>query len=193
MKILTRSCIALILISLVFPCALAQESTLKEKVKKFKNSRRFSVRYDRFDDRTFVTVGPFFLDHDLLDPNNNFQMASGFSFAGASQSQPVEQYQLIFLSSDEDWKFSDNSDLKAIVDGERMALGEASRKSKVDSTWMGEVKTKETLLIDVPADVFNKIAHAKKVEMRLGKKEFKIKEEHRHAFRDLLSLTETSK
>lgn len=169
----------------------AQNSVLKEKIKKFKNSKRYDVRYDKFDDQTLVRVGPFFLSADLLNPSNNFQMMAAFSYAGQSNGQPVEQYELVFISNGQDWSFLDDRDLKAIVDGERKSFGEAKRKGDIGRNWLGEVRVKEALFVTVPAEDFRKISEAKKVEMRLGRKEFKLKDEHLQAFRDLQSLAAT--
>jgi hypothetical protein len=40
----------------------------------------------------------------------------------------------------------------------------------------------------VPKDVFVKLSQAKTIEMRLGRKEVKLKDEHTQAFRDLITL-----
>jgi hypothetical protein len=169
--------------------ASAQDPALKEQVKKFKNGKRYSVRYDKFDDRTVVAVGPFFLDHELMNPNNNFQMYIGFSFAGGGKPEDVTGYHLLFISNgNRKWSFTDDSTLKAIIDGERLNLGEASHKADVGRRMFGELNLKESLYVSVPADVFGGLAKAKEVEMRLGRKEFTLKGEHLQAFKDLYSL-----
>lgn len=183
---------ALVLASLLAgaaPCR-AQQPALRERTKKFKNSRRWDVRYDKFDDVTTVRVGPFFVSAELLNPNNNLQLYTGFSFAGSGEPKTVEEFQLLFVSnSDDRWNYLDDSTLKAIVDGERVSLGEATRKSDVGRRLFGEINLKESLLLRVPRATFERLARAERVEMRLGRKEIKIKDEHLQAFRDLLSLS----
>jgi hypothetical protein len=177
-----------LLLLLAVPFAFHAQD-LKSQIKTFKNSRRFKVVYDKFDDTTLVTVGPFYLDADFMEPDNNFQLAAGFIFNGSGQPKDVSDFNLVFIANgDRDWKFLENRMLKMIVDGERMSFGEADRSSKIGKNWLGEVRLKETLFVSVPKDVFVKLSQARTIEMRLGRKEIKLKDEHTQAFRDLLTL-----
>jgi len=45
----------------------------------------------------------------------------------------------------------------------------------------------ETLAVSLPYDVFVKIANGKTVKMQAGRREFKLKEEHLEALRDIVS------
>jgi len=57
MKLKSLTLCLLLLFSAV--AVSAQEQAFKDKIKHFKNSRRFSVRYDKFKDVTWITVGAF--------------------------------------------------------------------------------------------------------------------------------------
>lgn len=181
--------IGLLIVLLLIPTQSAPEATFKQRVAKFKNSKRFEMRYDKFDDRTLVKVGPFYLWNELLKPENNFQMAAGFAFTGQKLAEQVDQFALIFVVNGDNWKFLEGRTLKMIADDERFDLGEADRTGKVGRSFFGDVRVKESLIVAVPAEVFAKMMTAKKVEMRLGQREFKLKDEHLQAFRDLMSLT----
>ena len=163
---------------------------MQKQIKSFKNSKRFRVSYDKFDDATVVIVGLFFLDYAKLNPDNNFQMGAGFGYHGSGVPHDVNQFQLIFVANgDYDWSFLDDRTLKLIVDGERLSLGEADRTGKVGHNWLGKLNLRESMIVNVPAEVFLKLGQAKNVEMRLGRKEIKLKDEHLQAFRNLAELS----
>jgi hypothetical protein len=154
------------------------QSDLEAKTKSFKNNKRFQVTYDRFKDRTWVTAGPF------IDRVN---ITASFTFEGERQTRPISDVMLILDSHSNTWRFLNNRDLYAIVDGERLELGEGRRTGYV-STGYRSVGVTERLIFDVPLAVFEKFSTAKSVELKVGFIEFALKNEHVIAFRDLLSL-----
>jgi len=70
-----------------------------------------------------------------------------------------------------------------LVDGE-ISLGRAARDSDVE---LGSMK--KFLAVNLPYTTLLKIANGKNVDMKLGRKEFKLKDEDEHleGFRDLAS------
>jgi hypothetical protein len=161
-------------------------SDLKQKIKTFKNNRRFSVRYDKFKNSTHVSVGPFNIGGDkaYIFSGAMLGMGADFFFQGQTLKEGVEEIYLVFDSRSKDWRFLDGRDLYAIVDGERMELGKGERSSDVRR---GSVS--ELIIYKLPIDTFSKIANAKAVELKVGSIELKLKDEHLIAFKDLLSLT----
>jgi hypothetical protein len=159
---------------------------LKQKTKTFQNNRRFSVDYDKFKDSTHVSVGPFNIgsDSEYVFSNARLGMQADFFFSGQVLNDFVQDIYLVFHSGGRKLRFSDHRDLFAIVDGQRMELGQGERSSDV----LRGGSVSETLIFKVPTDTFNKIANAKAVEMKVGPTELKLKDEHLIAFRDLLSL-----
>jgi hypothetical protein len=107
---------------------------LKQRIKKFKNSGRFSVGYDKFKDITDVSVGPF-----AISPVNGsvLGMNAEFSFAGQTVRRMSYVVLLVFSSYSAfrgaGWTFVDHRDLYGIIDGERMGLGEGAWKSHVSN------------------------------------------------------------
>ena len=165
-----------------------EEAGLKQQIKKFKNSRRFLVKYDKFKDRTVVRVGPFGLTGSMeyALTNTMIGILAGFGYEGAAIQKSVEAFSLGFTYSGKEWEFLKDRDVYALVDGERMQLGKADRASDIN---LGSVE--ELLSVSMDTATFNKIANAKVVEIKVGNREFKLKNEHLQAFRDLESLTKT--
>jgi len=157
---------------------------LKQRIKTFKNSGRFSVRYDKFKDITDVSVGPF-----AISPvkGSVLGMNAEFSFAGQAVQEDLSVVRLVFSSYSAfrgaGWTFVDHRSLYGIIDGDRTELGEGAWKSHVSNLSF------EELVFTLPIATIRKIAGAKTVELKVGLVELKLKEEHLIAFKDLLSLT----
>jgi hypothetical protein len=86
--------------------------------------------------------------------------------------------------------------LYAIIDGERQELGIGIREVQDERGFvaaMGGVRKSERLSFPMERDVFARIAKAKIVEMKIAQFEFKLKDEHRQAFRDLMSLADADR
>lgn len=172
------------LLLILLLCFSLAAQTPQEKIKTFKNNKRFDVRYDRFKDRTHITTGPFFI-RDL-----SFQMSATFYFEGATQKEPVKTVWLLFDSTTSDWQFLDYRELFVIADSQRLELGQGVRSGKVNPSYSrySRVTVSERLGFELPLATFEKIANAKTVDLRVGRYEITLKDEHLIAFRDLLSL-----
>lgn len=157
---------------------------LKQRIKTFKNRGRFSVSYDKFKDITDVSVGPF-----AISPvrSSVVAMDADFFFGGQTLQEDVTAIHLVFTSYSAyrtgEWTFGEHRELYAIIDGERMELGEGSWKSHIGGL------SSESIIFTLPIATFRKIAEAKLVELKVGSVELKLKDEHLIAFKDLLSLT----
>jgi hypothetical protein len=159
---------------------------LRDRAKKFKNGKRFFVKYDKFKDQTMVFVGPFSLTGSMeyAFTSSTISIYAAFVFKGQKTDQPVDTLTLGFVHTGKEWQFLKSSDVYVLADGERMVLGEGSRDSDLK---IGSVE--ETVEVTLSADMFSKIANSKVVEMKVGSREFKLKDEHLQALHDLLSLT----
>lgn len=170
---------ALVFLALsICPCALGQTDGLQQRIKTFRNSKRFAVNYDRFKDQTRVSVGPFIPKSVTIEAR--------FYFKGKQLADPITDAYLMLRSYGSDWRFLNNRTLYAIIDSERINFGEGNRVSFIQ---LGSVS--ETLIFTVPIETFKKLAHAKSVEFKVSDAEFSLNDEHLQAFRDLLSLTLT--
>ena len=158
-----------------------QTQDLNERIKAFRNSGRFSVKYNKFEDYTHVRVGPFFIGGTSAYIMSGRQLEMSASFI--KEKGPVNTVYLLFRAEGKDWTFLKDRDLYALVDGERMSLGEGERDSDIR---LGLVS--ELIVFGIPLASFAKIANAKSAELKVGRIELTLKDEHKEAFRDLLSL-----
>ena len=184
MKHLTRISLCIIFaLACVASCMAQYVKPAPAKIK-LKHKSRIGMMYDKFKDESTVIVGPYFLTSGMeyALTNSQFQMMAAFTFTGQKLEKPVDHVTLAFLSSSKEWTFLQDQDLYVLVDGERLSLGKAERDSDIK---LGGVK--EYLGVSLPYDTFLKIANGKNVEMKLGPKEFKLKDEHLEGFRDLAS------
>jgi hypothetical protein len=76
-------------------------------------------------------------------------------------------------------------DLFIVVDGERMKLGTMVLATQnIDTNQLTDV-FHEVLEVDVPYKIFNKMARAELVEMRVGQTAFELQQKNMDALRDL--------
>lgn len=178
-----------LLLILALAVSVQCQSDLKAKTKSFRNSKRFSVEYDKFKDQSVVSVGPFSTSSESKRARGMFGIYARFLFPGSQVEAPVKTFYLGIVCYGRDWQFLHTDKVYLLIDGERLVI-EAQRNSKIgDSRWSS--LTSEWLIIPVDADVFQRMVKAKSVELKAGNFETKLKEEHQTAFRDLLSLSKT--
>jgi hypothetical protein len=155
----------------------------KERIKSFRNSKRFEVKYDKFTDETRISVGPFLVGSfkAYFMRGSQLEMSALFFMT----KSPVKEIYLVFESSSRDWRFLRNSELYALADGERLAFGEAD---DTDSRIRGR-GVSEAVSYAIPLDAFFKLAKASHAELKIGNIQLELKDEHLEAFRDLYSLS----
>ena len=182
----TLRTLALILVVVLFPfLGHSQTKELQQKVKGFKNNKRFAVTYDKFKDISIVSV--VFVTSGtarLMVTGSMYLMEASFGFRGQELNSSVDTFYLAFDHTGKEWDFLRNRDLYLIIDGERVSFSDGHHDGKV-----GGGGISERLLFEIPRDTFTKIATAKSVELRVGSYQTKLKDEHLQAFRDLMSLT----
>lgn len=165
--------------------AVIPTQNLESKIKTFRNHSRFSVKYDKFKDRTVVDVGPFVVGGDMKYAlsGSRLYMTGRFSRSGSEGKSPAT-FSLWFRATGRDWEFLKTRNLYALIDGTRFDLGEG----KYDAD-LRRRNVSESLGFPVPVDVFQKLGAAKSAELKIGRIELTLKDEHKEAFRDLLSLS----
>ena len=180
----------LVILALLLLCLTPTPQDLESKIKTFRNHKRFSVRYDRFKDRTTVDVGPFVVGGNMryFATNSQLYMTALFTYSGQTVTAPVERFAFWFRASGKNWEFLKSRELYAIADGERFDFGEGHYDGDVSGSYWG-VGVSETLGFVIPVASFEKLGKADNVELRIGDFELKLKDEHKEAFRDLLSLS----
>jgi hypothetical protein len=153
--------------------------TLKAQIKTFKNQKRYGVRYDKFTDVTTV-----WFRFDLNEGGR--RLGAILKFTGGGDATRY----VVYEDRGSDWQHLEHRRLYALIDGERVDLGLGERDSKVSGAgyYRGNVSVWESLTFPINADGFDQLAKGQSVELKIGRREIKLKDEHRQAFRDLLSL-----
>lgn len=180
-----RKSLAVIILSLLMASSLLAQDTIKSKVKTFRNGKRFTVNYDKFKDRTWVSV--WFATGDT---RRGGLLRGQITFEGEVPTGKVT-YFFIVESYSANWRYLDESDreLYAIIDGERFRFGTGERDGNVSTgRYTRSVSVHEQISFRLDEDTFTKLANGKSVELKIGPIEFKLKDEHQEAFRDLISL-----
>lgn len=144
---------------------LPQSSSVPPKV---------ATEYDRFTDETKVGVSTTVENYTVKIPFGEMQefliLIAWFSHRGQTLTAPPTMVRIAFRSQARAWRFGEGTELRGIVDGERIALGR-----------MGYTQTNlgaghiEVLQVDVPTRTFIKLARSKSVELRIGSKELKLR------------------
>lgn len=167
--------------------------TLREKIKSLEKNRLYSADYDKFEDETIVTVSLSVKDEsfklsDLTSKSSTelygIDLTALFWFEGQELQKDVDEFVLRFTAVSRKWRWSDEKDLIAIIDGERVKLGNGKRVSKVRKG--GSVY--ESLSWTVPKATFEKIANGKSVEVRVGSDEIKFNSKQLQRLKGFLSL-----
>jgi hypothetical protein len=182
------------LISIMFLLAatsiLAQSSAPKRK---FKHRGKIETKYDRFRNQTTVRLEPYYVQGTApkLDPLAGIEISAGFVYEGQTLTKHPDEVLFGIVSTSADgFRYDQDRGLIALVDGERVDLGQMDR---VDASYkkkgivIPDRYYVEVLAISMKYDVFLKIANAKVVEMQAGRREFKLRDEHLEALRDLAS------
>lgn len=157
-----------------------------ERIRTFRNSKRFSIEYDKFKDRTYLDVGPFYVGGTAryVMSGSSLYMTGRFMHKGEILSEAISDFVLWFRASGKEWEFLKERHLYALVESERLDLGEGLHDGDVR---YGGVS--ESLGFLIPAEIFQKLGVAQSVQLRIGRSELTLKDEHKEAFRDLYSLS----
>lgn len=148
----------------------------------FFSRARFETKYDKFKDETTVQFKrlPLTGTGRRVWSGETLYLVGAFHFKGQTLATPVKVAYLGFISESENWLYLRDKNLIALIDGERLDLGSADRDSNVR---LGKVS--ELLVFEIPHETLLKIANGTSVEMQLASREFKLKDNHLFALREL--------
>jgi hypothetical protein len=128
------------------------------------NDKNIMVQTDKFTGKTTVTMKPMSI--------GSFQLGFvNLSLSACSLNDQPKPAALIIYSYSGSWQFLDGADVYLLADGERIDLGHfISTKGTIDtSAWLSE-----TIAAPVDHSVLEKVAAAKKVELKIGRYETKL-------------------
>jgi hypothetical protein len=123
------------------------------------------VEYDRFENRTMVKLRPMELARSTTD---NLSLGGTFLNKG-SIPLPTNRVDLHFVSFAKEWMYRDGRTLILLIDGERLTLIPVLRD---DEIFRGLAS--ESTSFNIDHETLVRIASAKKVEGRLGRREFEL-------------------
>ena len=163
--------------------AIAQQGAREIKRPGFFSRARFETKYDKFKDQTTVRFKrvPITGTTRRVFAGETLYLVGAFAFPGSELKAPVDTAYLGFLSESKDWIYLRDQHLIALVDGQRVDLGTAETGDS--DVRLGGVT--ELLAFRVSHEMLLKVANGSKVEMQLGSREFKLKDNHLYALQDL--------
>jgi hypothetical protein len=152
-----------------------------------------TVEYDRFKDKTFVTMTPIFLTIPTVtwvdDPVVKVAVGVSFSSSGNTVRRP-ETVTLIFIATvlhaleAKEHAFANSKSVDLLIDGKPYPLGEVSLEKESP----GYMASGWEYSLRAPFEVIEKITSAKMVEIRAGSVETTIDEKVKAPFRRLIKL-----
>lgn len=157
-----------------------------------KNSFGIQSKYDRFKDVTTVTLQsivskPENSEYERLGPT--FSIIAGYQFVGQTQLEipqnVVFSYQVYIFEGDKTRYrdlFNYSEEFIILADKERL-IGTMKRTELRDNIG-GKY---EVMTTSLALEVFAKIVNSKRVEMRVGTREFELKANHFQDLRELLN------
>jgi hypothetical protein len=187
---------AALLMMLLNATAIAQDTQDTSTDQCAKKAGCVKTDYDRFKDQTTVLMTPV-----LLVPNNGYgnpldgiQMAVIYSSSGTAIRRP-DKVLVVFMATDisgmqvEPDVFKKSRDIDLLIEGASYPLGGVESLGRRSSTPIDDIfRPTWTYSLSVPFDVVEKIAAAKRVEIRVGSVETFLDEDTKAAFRRLVEL-----
>jgi hypothetical protein len=129
--------------------------------------------YDRFKDENQVSASTVLekvkVPSEFSQAYETVGMVALFTYKGKNLSAAPSTVRIAFFTQAVNFRFANNRDFRAMVDGNRIAFGDMEYKSGDP----GMVKT-EVLWVDTPTRNFLQLADGNTVEIRVGSKEMRL-------------------
>jgi len=157
-------------------------------------SGEIETSYDQVKGITTVRLNPMQVYGEPLTSSkyiggDEARFSASFTYLGRRLRVQPKTVLFSLISTSEDWKYSDFRKLTALVDGKRLNLGplehvpsftvSASPNPKSDDS------IRQWIAVSLTYKTFRRIAKGKKVQIRMGPREFKLETNHLTALRDL--------
>jgi hypothetical protein len=123
------------------------------------------VEYKRFDNMSQVRLRPMLIAESATD-----QLSLGASFGNSgSLIRPSNEASIHFVSFSKEWQYITDHSLILLIDGERLPLITIYYEKEISRGL-----ALESMAVEVSYNTLVRIASAKKVEGRLGQREFEL-------------------
>lgn len=167
-----KTLICLTLCFALFPNVLGQGA-------KFDHSVKFKTAYDKFDDRTNISLA-----RQSMDAKSGvLELQAFFNHPGKKLTAPASVVGLAFYSSSPKWKYlEDHQQQLTILSDEHRFRYAASRMPAITNYGVAE-----RLVFVVPVEDMRQILLSNIVEIKLGPDSFALKNQHLESLRDLVS------
>lgn len=156
------------------------------------------TNYDQVKKLTTVRLSPMQIYGEPLASSNYIggdeaRFDASFTYSGRTLRTQQKRVLLSLISTSQDWKYTDFQKLTALVDGKRLSLGPhehvPSFTVNAPANANSDDYITQTIAISIPYKTFLRIANGKKVQIRMGPREFELGEHHLEALRDLATRT----
>lgn len=183
-------------LAIVIGCATFQLGQDKNRTPRriVADNRNIETSYDRIKKLTTVSLIPMQVYGEPLSSSHYIgsdQASFGASFTHLGRTLRAQPKRVLFslTSTSQDWKYSDFRKLTAFVDGRRLNLGPMehvpSFTVNASANTNSDDYISQAIAISVPYKTFVRIASGKKVQIRMGPREFVLTKNHLEALRDL--------
>jgi hypothetical protein len=114
---------------------------------------------------------------------------ASFTYSGRTLSAQPQRVLFSLISTSEDWKYTDFRKLTALVDGKRLELGPQEHLPSFTINPAANANfddlISQRIAISLTYKTFLRIANGKKVQIRMGPREFVLEKNHLEALRYL--------
>jgi hypothetical protein len=120
------------------------------------------------------------------------RFSASFTYSGRKLRAKPKRVLFSLISTSQDWKYTDFPTLSASVDGKRLKLGplEHTPSFVVNASANADYDDyiSQGTAVSLPHKTFLRIANGRKVQIRMGPREFELSENHLQALRELATL-----
>jgi hypothetical protein len=191
---MTKYVLTILLTGAAFFGVSAQTETtslkdLQAEAKRFKNKKRYVIKYDDATNQTNVFFHYAILKGIEEDTDDKFRtgIGAGFFFPGQDFSGRREEFG-VTLTAGPGWSFLSDRRISITADGKTFELEEGTRDTSVERSLYDKKRTGEILIFKIKRSDLEELAAAQKVEMRLSGRNYVLKPEHQRIFSNILSL-----
>src|SRR6266511_2182855 len=160
----------------------------------FTHDREIETSYDQVKEITTVRLNPMQVYGEPLASSNYIggdeaRFNASFTYPGRTLRAQPKRVLFSLVSTSEDWKYTDSRKLTALVDGKRLKLGPQEHVPSFTVNAFANANTgdyiSQGIAVSLPYKTFLRIANGKKVQIRMGPREFGLEKNHLEALRSL--------
>ncbi|HET6892715.1 MAG TPA: hypothetical protein VFH31_16545 [Pyrinomonadaceae bacterium] len=172
--------------------ALAQAKTKAQRI--FTHNGTIETSYDQVKEITTVRLNPMQVYGEPLASSqyiggDEASFNASFTYSGRTLRAQPKSILFSLTSTSQDWKYTDFRKLTALVDGRRLTIGPLEHVPSFTVNAPANANSddyiSQGIAISLPYKTFLRIANGKKVQIRMGPREFELGENHLEALRYL--------